>query len=86
MRASYISLILFSLSLAGCASTIMEGYVSRDISSVIANYGPPANTFDLPNGQRAFQWEIIDTSYIPETVTYDGNYARSHHLIASKLY
>lgn len=49
----------------------MEGYVGRDISSVVANYGTPIQSYDLPNGLRAFQWEIVDTSYVPETVTYE---------------
>lgn len=78
MRPIVILFILFSTALSGCASTIMKGYVSRDISAVVANYGPPINTFDLPNGQRAFQWEIIDTSYVPETITYDDQDGRGY--------
>ena len=73
-----IILTLGAIPLSGCASTIMKGYVARDISSVVANYGPPINSFDLPNGQRAFQWEIIDTSYVPETITYDNQNGRGY--------
>ncbi len=73
-----VILTLGATVLSGCASTIMKGYVARDISSVVANYGPPINSFDLPNGQRAFQWEIIDTSYVPETITYDDQNGRGY--------
>lgn len=72
MRTLAIILMSCSVVISGCASTIMKRYMSRDISTVVANYGPPINNFDLPNGQRAFQWKIIDTSYVPETVTYDS--------------
>jgi hypothetical protein len=78
MQKFIIILLLCATALPGCASTIMKGYVSRDISSVVANYGPPINTYHLPNGQRAFQWEIIDTSYVPETVEYDDQGGRGH--------
>ena len=74
-----IFLVLGTISISGCASTIMKGYVARDISSVVANYGPPINSFDHPNGQRAFQWEIVDTSYVPETVTYDDLGGRGYN-------
>lgn len=79
MRIFTLIMALSTICLTGCASTIMKGYVSRDISSVVANYGPPANSYDLPNGQRAFQWKITDTSYVPETITYDDQNGRGYN-------
>ena len=42
--------------LAGCASSILQSYVSRDVRDVMLDYGPPANAFDMGDGRRAFQW------------------------------
>lgn len=60
-------LLVLVLSLAACASRIMEGYVGQDLTSVIGRYGPPMNVYDLPDGRRAFQWEINSTVLVPTT-------------------
>lgn len=65
------------LVLAGCASEIMKGYVGRDITDVVLDYGPPSNVVELPDGRTAFQWSRT-TSYTAPTTTniYGyGNYA-----------
>lgn len=54
----------------------MRGYVGRDITSVIAQYGPPTHEFDLPDGRRAFQWERLETHHIPDTSVYDEKHSR----------
>lgn len=74
MKFRFLSLAGLLIGLSACASDIMQGYVGRDITSVIAQYGPPAHEFDLPDGRRAFQWEMHDTNYVPETVTYEEEY------------
>jgi len=55
--------------LAGCATTIMQGYVGKSITEPILDYGPPTNAVDLPDGRRAFQWEINVSGVIPITST-----------------
>ena len=44
--------------LAGCASQVMQGYVGKSVTEPMLDYGRPTNVFDLPNGQRAFQWKM----------------------------
>ena len=71
-------LLALSISLAsGCASSIMEGYVGRDITDVVLDYGAPANVLQLPDGRTAFQWSRTATYSTPTTTNiYDyGNYA-----------
>jgi hypothetical protein len=65
--------IVATMLLAGCSSMIMQGYVGKDISEPIMDYGYPANAIDLPNGNRAFQWHITTSHYTPTTVTSTGN-------------
>lgn len=69
-------LMILALTLAACASTIMEGHVGRDISAVIAKYGLSLQAFDLPDGGCAFQWEMIETSYVPKTIMYEATETR----------
>lgn len=66
------------LGLSSCASTIMEGFVGRDISSVVARYGPPVAEYSLPDGRRAFQWEMRDVYRVPETTSYSEGYGDRH--------
>lgn len=55
--------VAFVLTLAGCATDIMRGYIGRTPQEVMARYGPPDNVFDMPDGRRAYQWlEISETT------------------------
>lgn len=55
-------------ALCGCAADIMKDFVGKDISTVIAQRGPPSASFDMPDGRKAFQW-TIDSSYVMPTYT-----------------
>ncbi|WP_262386386.1 hypothetical protein [Roseobacter fucihabitans] len=55
------------VSLAGCASQIMQGYVGKSITEPMLDYGKPTGVFDLPDGTRAFQWNITESGVIPIT-------------------
>ena len=74
-----ISLLVFLAlgGLAACASQIMEGYVGKSITEPMLDYGRPTSVFDLPDGRRAFQWQITDSGYTPistpSTSTIYGN-------------
>jgi hypothetical protein len=62
---SFFILLIFT----SCASKIMQTYIGKDIRSVVIDYGPPANAFDMGNGVRVFQW-INQTSYTtPQYIT-----------------
>ncbi len=64
-------LILFlTLAVTACASDIMQGYVGRDITAVIATYGQPYRQFDLPDGRVAYQWRIVEFSARPHETYY----------------
>lgn len=57
------------LSLAGCASQIMQGYIGQDVREVMLDYGPPANAFDMGDGRRAFQWVMQNSYSTPTTAS-----------------
>lgn len=58
-------LIAVTLLLSGCATTIMDGFVGKPLQQVMVRYGPPANVFDMPDGRRAFQWNISSNYVVP---------------------
>lgn len=62
MLRSVAALLAGAFILAGCATTTMENYMGRTVQEVAVTYGPPTNVFDMPDGRRAFQWQI-DTSF-----------------------
>jgi hypothetical protein len=67
------ALFLAILSLAACASQIMQSYVGKDIREAVMDYGPPVNAFDMPDGTRAFQWHEAVTYSSPTFVNTTGN-------------
>ena len=85
----YFSLLAVLLVL-GCTGQIMKGYIGEPISEPILDYGPPINIVELNDGRRAYQWNIVDSGFIPvsgpNTTTYVP-YAVScvHTLIARKI-
>ncbi len=60
-----LALFPAALTLAGCASDIMRGYLGRGPEAVMARYGPPDSVFDMPDGRRAYQWVQISQSTSP---------------------
>lgn len=60
----------FAVVLSGCADqmaalmggtkveSLMQQAIGSDVTSIIARYGQPTNSFDTPDGRRAFQWVI----------------------------
>lgn len=52
-------------SLSGCATRVLESYVGRSVPEAAVRYGPPTNVFDMPDGRRAFQWEMSSTYVTP---------------------
>jgi len=66
-----ITLVLFLV--AGCASSIMNGFVGKSLPQVMVKYGPPLNAFDMGDGRRAFQWIMTNTYVTPMYATTTGN-------------
>lgn len=56
-----LSVLLF---LTACASQIMKSYIGAPINSVMLDYGPPDNVYDLSRGERAYQWRRQKTEAI----------------------
>ena len=76
MKIHAVSVLIGLTLLSGCASQIMSAYVGREITSVVAQYGPPTHEYDLPDGTRAFQWERLETHHVPETIIYEEKHSR----------
>lgn len=66
-------LIAVAAMVAGCASSIMQGFVGQPIQQVALRYGPPSNVYDMPDGQRAFQWVRINSYTTPTQVNTTGS-------------
>ncbi|MBB6488167.1 hypothetical protein GGD46_005478 [Rhizobium lusitanum] len=53
------------LTLSACASQVMKSYIGAPISSVMLDYGPPDNVYNLRPGERAYQWRKQKTQVMP---------------------
>jgi hypothetical protein len=72
-NAVRLALIVISvLLLSGCATQIMQGFVGQPVQNAMLKYGPPMNVMDMPDGTRAFQWEIKSSVVMPGTSTAYG--------------
>lgn len=60
-----IAALAVLLILSACASQIMKSYIGAPISSVMLDYGPPDNVYDLGPGARAYQWRKEKTQVVP---------------------
>lgn len=49
---------LCAVALAGCVSTELRSYVGKPIEEAFFSYGAPEHVFELPDGQRAYQFRI----------------------------
>jgi hypothetical protein len=64
MRVSRYRRLVFFLALgtvSGCATTgkfrkNMDSWIAGDVNTAIMRWGPPSNTFDMPNGNRMYTW------------------------------
>lgn len=73
MRIMKLIAIFGTFLVAGCASQIMSGYIGQSVQEAMLDYGPPINSFDMPDGSRAFQW-VLTSSYVqPTTISQSGN-------------
>ena len=66
MRAMIALGLVLSL-LAACATEIMQGYVGQPVEMVQLDYGPPSNIIEMPDGTRAYQWNINSSGVMPMT-------------------
>jgi hypothetical protein len=57
-----VSMLVIIVALAGCASGVMKQYVGKDIREVYMEHGKPANTFDMDDGRRVFQFNWGESS------------------------
>ena len=55
-------LVLTVTTLTGCASQIMKDYVGQTIDIPMSDYGMPATAWDMPDGKRAFLWQMGQSS------------------------
>jgi hypothetical protein len=57
------------VAIAGCATSVMKGYVGQDIKQVVVERGAPQNAMDMGDGRRAFQWAINQSVFVPATTS-----------------
>jgi hypothetical protein len=60
-----VAALTILMILSACASQIMKSYIGAPISSVMLDYGPPDNVYDLRPGERAYQWRKQKTQVVP---------------------
>ena len=65
--------VIAAIALSGCATTAMDGLVGQPLQVAMARYGQPQFVFDMPDGRRAFQWEMTRTGVIPQTTVSNAN-------------
>lgn len=51
--------LLAAAWLAGCAPPVLDQYMGRPIVDPMLDFGRPDEVFDLPDGRRAFQWQVL---------------------------
>ena len=73
MNKMILASVAMLAMLGGCASEIMKGYVGKDITEAVLDYGQPTNYLDMQNGQRAFQWTYSAMTTTPTYVTGQSN-------------
>ncbi|WP_370677221.1 hypothetical protein [Pleomorphomonas sp. PLEO] len=65
------------LLLTACASQIMKSYIGAPINSVMLDYGPPDNVYDMRPGERAYQWRQDKTQVVSGSTS--GETRRTRH-------
>ena len=64
-RTLFAVVAVSMIALTGCATQIMESYIGQPITEAALDYGPPIAFYDLPDGRRAFQWQITSSGAVP---------------------
>lgn len=74
MRILGLAAIVLAAALNGCtASAIMKSYVDKPLIEAVLDYGPPAGSFDMGDGTRAFIWEDTNSITMPGRAMTTGN-------------
>ncbi len=60
-----VAMLSILTMLSACASQIMKSYIGAPINSVMLDYGPPDNVYELRPGERAYQWRKRKTQVVP---------------------
>lgn len=56
-----LSVLLGTLSVAGCATTagykrVCDSWMGSNVNTLITAWGPPSDTYTMPNGQVMYTW------------------------------
>ncbi len=82
-RLPFGLLLAFLVMTTACVSTHMKKFVGRDVGFIEFEDGAPIRVFDLPEGQRAFQYLWGGGQYVvPKTTTTKGQL----ELVGDKVY
>ena len=73
----FITIALCAVGLAGCAATgaqvldrLGSHYVGKNVDELVAEFGPPANTFKMHSGDSSYVWQLTSSTNID---TYKGS-------------
>ncbi len=76
-KAKILAVIFGAMWLVGCAATANDvrdrlgtRYVGLNVDALVAEFGPPATTFKMNNGDTSYLWQLGATTNID---TYKGS-------------
>lgn len=61
MKKALVTFLLVGAALSGCATTggfedVLNSWVGSDVNRLIETWGPPADTYQMPNGRTLYTW------------------------------
>lgn len=56
---------------------ILETWLNSDINNLMVSWGPPANKFEMPNGNIMYTWLYIGNTYVSTNYNYYLNQVNS---------
>ncbi len=88
MKRSIYLFISSALLLVGCANIGInqKNYIGQDIRNVILDYGEPIHTYNMRDGIKAYQWEIISQFKTPVTANTTGFHSKEGIINKNTIY
>ena len=63
---------LLAVFVVGCATTgkyekVLDSWGGADVNRLISSWGPPSNTYTMPNGKKIYTWLNVGGTYTTGT-------------------
>jgi len=77
-----IAWVIVALLISGCATSgkfkrNMDTWLGGDINRAIMQFGPPSNTYSMPNGQSMYTWLWVGNTVITTNYNYYSGMVRA---------